>query len=209
MGEVHRAWDPQLQREVALKVIPRASSQPQGMARFLAEARALARVTAPQVVMVYDLEVAHDPPFLVMELIEGPSLHRLRATGQRFSANQIADCAGQVLRGLAAAHAAGVLHRDLKPGNILRTGMGVYKLVDFGLAMLAAGNERLTGDMEVVGTLRYLAPEVADGAEHSVRSDLFGLGATLVELAAGRPVHGEAQGAALLTRVAQGVGPIA
>ncbi len=209
MGEVHRAWDPQLQREVALKVIPLASSEAQIRARFLAEARALARVTAPQVVMVYDLDITLDPPFLVMELIEGPSLHRLRANGLSFNANQIADCAGQVLRGLAAAHAAGVLHRDLKPGNILRNSVGMYKLVDFGLAMLAAGNERLTGDMEVVGTLRYLAPEVAEGAEHSIRSDLFGLGATLIELATGKPVHGEAQGAVLLARVVQGLGSVA
>ncbi|MFM2090656.1 MAG: hypothetical protein RLZZ127_1145, partial [Planctomycetota bacterium] len=205
MGEVHLAFDPHLEREVAIKTL-RCEGMPEHLrARFLAEARALARVTVPQVVQVHDLELDHRPAFLVMELVRGRSLHHLRSQGLRFTAAQVLDCASQVLRGLMAAHAAGVLHRDVKPGNVLRGEQGLYKLADFGLAILSGG-ERLTGDCEVVGTLRYLAPEVAAGADHSVRSDLFGLGATLVEMVSGAAPHADTQGSlTLLKRVTEGL----
>ncbi|MFM2091346.1 MAG: hypothetical protein RLZZ127_1835 [Planctomycetota bacterium] len=209
MGEVHLAFDPHLEREVAVKTLRSEGLAEQVRARFLAEARALARVTVPQVVQVHDLDLGHQPPFLVMELVRGRSLHHLRAQGLRFTAAQAIDCASQVLRGLMSAHAAGVLHRDLKPANILRGEQGLYKLVDFGLAILAGG-ERLTGECEVVGTLRYLAPEVATGAEHSVRSDLYGLGVTLVEMVSGSTPHADTQGSLLLLkRVAAGLPPSA
>ncbi len=205
MGEVHLAFDPHLERDVAVKTLRSEGLAEHVRARFLAEARALARVTVPQVVQVHDLDLDHHPPFLVMELVRGRSLHHLRSQGQRFSAAQAIDCASQVLRGLMAAHAAGVLHRDVKPANILRGEQGLYKLADFGLAILAGG-ERLTGECEVVGTLRYLAPEVAAGGEHSVRSDLYGLGVTLVEMVSGAAPHADTQGSLLLLkRVAAGL----
>lgn len=188
MGVVYRAFDPDLEREVALKLIgTKAAESPVAVARFLGEARALARIGTPHVVTVYEVVPEHVPPFLVMELVNGQSLAQVLRSSGPLAPARLADCAAQVLMGLAAAHRAGVLHRDIKPGNLLQGAHGLVKLADFGLARLGADDERdLTGDDEVVGTVRYLAPEAARGEEQTPASDLYGLGISLIELGTGR-----------------------
>lgn len=205
MGVVYRVFDPDLEREVALKLISaKAAASPVAVSRFLGEARALARIGTPHVVAVHEVVPSHAPPFIVMELIEGRSLARVLRESGPLKPARIADCAAQVLMGLAAAHRAGVLHRDLKPGNLLQGEHGLIKLADFGLARLMAegANEDLTGDGEVVGTVRYLAPEAARGEEHTPASDLYGLGITLVELASGAHPHAGLRGLDAVQRIA-------
>jgi serine/threonine-protein kinase len=190
MGLVYRAFDPALEREVALKVIHAERLGHDGdLARFAAEARALARLSSPHVVLIHDFDPDPARPYLVMEFVRGKSLSALLRERGPLPLRQLVDCAWQVLSGLAAAHAAGIIHRDLKPGNLLLADGGVYKLADFGLALAPALRTRdgddLTASGEVVGTVRYLAPEIAAGGEASPASDLYGLGLTLYELATG------------------------
>lgn len=190
MGLVYRAFDPALERDVALKVIHADRLNNDGdIARFAAEARVLARLSSPHVVLVHDFDPDPARPYLVMEYVRGRSLSAVLRERGPLPLRQLVDCAWQVLAGLAAAHAAGVIHRDLKPGNILLADGGVYKLVDFGLAFAPAlrtvEGDDLTASGEVVGTVRYLAPEIAAGGEASPASDLYGLGLTLYELATG------------------------
>ncbi len=188
MGRVYRAYDQALDREVALKVIhPHRLGSERALARFANEARALARLSSPHVVQIFDFQPGGDEPWLVMELVDGRSLSRLLRDGGPQSLRRIVDCGWQTLAGLAAAHAAGIIHRDIKPGNVLLSHDGVYKLADFGLVPgRLAGGEDLTTSGEVVGTLRYLAPEVAAGGEASASSDCYSLAITLYELAVGR-----------------------
>jgi len=205
MGVVYRVFDPDLEREVALKLIgPKAAASPIAVSRFLGEARALARIGTPHVVTVFDVVPSHAPPFIVMELIEGRSLAKVLRESGPLSAARIVDCAAQVLMGLAAAHRAGVLHRDIKPGNLLQGNHGLIKLADFGLARLTADEvqDDLTGDGEVVGTVRYLAPETARGEEHAPVSDLYGLGISLVELASGAHPFAGLKGLDAVQRIA-------
>lgn len=191
MGLVFRAFDPALERDVALKVIHAERLTREGdLARFAAEARVLARLSSPHVVLVHDFDPDPARPYLVMEFVRGRSLSAVLRERGRLALRQLVDCAWQVLSGLSAAHAGGVIHRDLKPGNILLADGGVYKLVDFGLALAPAlrqqDGDELTASGEVVGTVRYLAPELAAGADATPASDLYSLGLTLYELATGR-----------------------
>ena len=187
MGRVYRAYDQNLDREVAIKVIhPHRLGSDRALARFANEARALARLSSPHVVQIFDFQPAGDEPWLVMELVNGRSLSKLLRDGGPQSLRRVIDCAWQTLAGLAAAHAAGIIHRDIKPGNVLLSHEGVYKLADFGLVpSRIAGGEDLTTSGEVVGTLRYLAPEVAGGGDASASSDCYSLALTLYELAVG------------------------
>lgn len=191
MGLVYRAFDPALDREVAIKVIHTAkldfASQ---LSRFSAEAKALAQLCSPYVVQVYDYHPDPVEPYLVMEFVRGRSLSRVLREDGPLPLRRLVDCAWQVLSGLAAAHGAGILHRDLKPGNLLLAADGVYKLADFGLATGSGPggieHEDLTDTGEIVGTVRYLAPERAAGGDATVLTDLYALGVTLHELATGR-----------------------
>jgi serine/threonine-protein kinase len=194
MGVVYRAHDPDLDREVAIKVLgDRETRHADALTRFAREARALARITDPHVVHVYEFQAGVPQAWLVMELVNGISLGQLIAAQGSRPLRQVLDCGWQVLHGLCAAHAAGVLHRDLKPSNVLLAPGGVWKLIDFGLAWLTAAEEdadRVTRPGLVVGTARYLAPEIARGGEPTAASDLFALGMTLVEMALGRHPRG-------------------
>ena len=191
MGIVYRAFDPTLEREVAIKVIHTARLNfGEQVTRFSAEAKALAQLCSPHVVQVFDYHPDPLAPYLVMEYVRGRSLAAVLREDGPLPLRRLVDCAWQVLSGLAAAHGAGILHRDIKPGNILLAADGVYKLADFGLATgqgpSALDVDDLTDTGEIVGTVRYLAPERAAGGDATGATDLYALGVTLYELASGR-----------------------
>src|SRR5512135_230399 len=169
MGEVYRARDPRLNRDVAIKRL-----KGEHTARFEQEARAIAALNHPHICQIYDV----GPDYLVLEYIEGAPL-----TGPMTEADAVRS-ALQIAAALEAAHAKGILHRDLKPGNILMTAAGA-KLLDFGLAKLVSDDEA-TLTIGVSGTPLYMSPEQAEGKTLDARSDVFSFGAVLYELLAGR-----------------------
>jgi eukaryotic-like serine/threonine-protein kinase len=190
MGLVLQATDDLLHREVAVKLLAdNLAADADARERFLREARSAARITDPHVVAVFDVGEEAGRPYLVMELVEGPSLADTLATDGPFAPEEVADVAADALAGLARAHDAGLLHRDLKPANLLRAPDGTVKVADFGVAE-AADAPGLTRTGLVIGTRSYLAPERAAGQPATVRTDLFALGATLLELLTGRPPGG-------------------
>ena len=190
MAVVLSAHDPDLERDVAIKLIrTKLLSTPDSRTRFVREARTLARLSDPHVVQVFDFQPEGDQPYLVMELVKGRTLRQVLNVEGAQSLPRVIDCAWQVLRGLDAAHSAGVIHRDLKPGNVMLDARGVYKLVDFGLAE-ALDDEDLTAVGQVVGTLRYLPPERLNGHAPTASGDLWALGITLWELASAQRYEG-------------------
>ena len=187
-GEVWRAADAVLGRAVAVKLLrPEYAGNGEMLARFRAEARYAALICHPGVVPVYDYGPAGPvgAPFLVMELVDGPSLADVAACGPLEPA-WVLDVAGQVAAGLAAAHAQGLVHRDIKPANLLLAPGGTVKITDFGIAS-AAGSASLTLAGTLPGTPGYLAPERAAGAPATAASDLYSLGVVAWECLAGTP----------------------
>ena len=187
-GEVWRAADAVLGRAVAVKLLrPEYAGNGEMLARFRAEARYAALVCHPGVVPVYDYGPGGPvgAPFLVMELVDGPSLADVAACGPLEPA-WVLDVAGQVAAGLAAAHAQGLVHRDIKPANLLLAPGGTVKITDFGIAS-AAGSASLTLTGTLPGTPGYLAPERAAGAPATAASDLYSLGVVAWECLAGAP----------------------
>jgi tetratricopeptide (TPR) repeat protein len=179
-GVVYRAHDTLLKRDVAVKVLGGASLSGEAQGRLLAEARAAASVNHPGIVAIYDAALSGETAFVVMELVEGSSLHDRPAEGWL----QAARVGAEVCAVLEHAHRNGIVHRDLKPENILFTPEGRVKLVDFGLARPIAS--RLTAEGTLVGSLHYIAPEQALGQPVDVRTDLYSLGVMLYERVAGR-----------------------
>ena len=176
-GPVWRATDLVLSRPVAVKLLrPEYAQHPEVLARFRAEARHAAAVTHPGIAQVYDYgeDGAADSPYLVMELVDGPSLAGL-LTGGPLDPGDTMDVLGQAAAGLAAAHAAGLVHRDITPGNLLVGRDGQVKITDFGIAY-AAGSAPLTRTGTLVGTPTYLPPERAAGGPATPASDLYSLG---------------------------------
>ena len=207
MGTVYRGRDESLDRDVAVKVLhsrlaggERAAAAV--VARFAEEARSVARLASPHVVQVFEFEPQASPPYLVMEYVNGQSLQQILQGNPQLSAEAVADCGRQVLAGLAAAHAAGIVHRDVKPANILRSADGTYKLTDFGLARSLERAESLTISGTLLGTVSYLAPEVAGGDEATASSDLYSLGVTLYQMLAGTTPFGEVAPLKLLRQIA-------
>jgi serine/threonine protein kinase len=197
MGEVYRATDTTLEREVAIKVLPRAvAANPDRFARFRREARVLASLNHPNIAAIYDFEEADGVSFLTLELVEGEDLaQRLRRAP--IPINEALEIAKQVAEALEAAHERGIIHRDLKPANLMLTRGRRLKLLDFGLA-LWEGSSRLTDVGGAVGTVAYMAPEQLRGEEVDARADLWSFGAVLYEMLAGRPpflrgAHGSLQ----------------
>ncbi len=193
MGIVLQAFDPELQREVAIKVLdPARACSPKARERFLREARAAAAIDHPNVLPIYAVDQSGELPYLVMPYVEGGSLaSRLDAEGA-LGVEEAVRIALAAAGGLAAAHAAGLVHRDVKPANILLEGEGdrVW-LSDFGLAR-AVEDSGATGDGLVAGTPQYMSPEQAEGREATERSDLYSLGSVLYHMLAGRaPYSGE------------------
>lgn len=199
MGDVYRARDPRLGREVAIKVLqPDYAGDPQQLKRFEQEARAVAALSHPNILQVYDTGLHDGSPYIVMELLEGASL-RVRMDGRPMAGRRILDIALQAVRALAAAHEKKIIHRDLKPENLFVTSEGLVKILDFGLAKLvpthpqdaektqeAAFGNGLTLAGTLLGTAGYMSPEQVNGWEVDARSDLFAFGAILFEMLTGR-----------------------
>ena len=187
MAVVDLARDVELERHVALKRLAENLSRDDELhARFLREARLAARLSHPNVVRVYDVGDEGGRPFIAMEYVDGETLAELVARRGPLPPDEVAELGVQICRGLAAAHAAGLVHRDVKPQNLLLRRDGVLKLGDFGIAFGAEGT-RLTMAGTVLGTAAYLAPEQARGEEVTAAADVYGVGAVLYELLTGVP----------------------
>jgi Tol biopolymer transport system component/tRNA A-37 threonylcarbamoyl transferase component Bud32 len=200
MGEVYRGRGTKLHRDVAIKILPDAlASDAAARARFEREAQAVAALSHPNILGIFDFGVEHDVPFAVMELLDGVTL-REQAHDGAIGPRKAIEYAQQIAAGLGAAHAHGITHRDLKPENVFVTRDGRIKILDFGLAKVGAGagagagvslsmmatSPALTGAGTIVGTVGYMAPEQVRGREVDHRTDIFSFGAILYELVAGR-----------------------
>lgn len=204
MGVVWRARDERLDRVVAVKQLGYdPSGGGQGGPRALREARLTARLRHPHAITVHDV-VEHDgDPYLVMEYLPSQSLADVLLERETLPADQVARIGEQVASALAAAHAEGIVHRDVTPGNVLMAPDGVTKIADFGISR-ATGEGAVTGGGFIAGTPAYLAPEVAGGAEAGFPADVFSLGATLYRALEGTPPFGtEDNTIVLLRRIAQ------
>jgi beta-lactam-binding protein with PASTA domain len=190
MADVHRAHDRRLGREVAVKVLhPHLATDPTFLERFRREAIAAAALSHPNVVAVHDWGEGPDGAWLVLQLVEGPSLRDvLRRTG-RLSPRQALALLGPAAAGLGAAHAAGLVHRDVKPENILIGADGTVRITDFGLARATASSTATFGTGVVVGSPHYLAPESVLGGPIDPRADVYALGIVLFECLTGGPPH--------------------
>jgi Tol biopolymer transport system component/predicted Ser/Thr protein kinase len=213
MGEVYRAKDPRLGREVAIKVLPiAAASDPERRQRFEQEARAASALNHPNILTVYDIGESDGAVYIAMELVEGKTLRELVVSGEPLPTKKLLDYAVQISEGLAKAHAAGIVHRDLKPENLMISKDGFVKILDFGLAKLtetvsqdasvlptaiAAATEPGT----VMGTAGYMSPEQAGGQPVDFRSDQFTLGAILYEMATGTRAFQRKTGAETLVAI--------
>jgi hypothetical protein len=181
MGIVFRAEDARLRRVVALKVMqPRFASETRIRQRFLGEAQAMAALKSDHVVTVYEVGVAGDFPFLAMEFLEGETLDSLQKRVGQFPLAQVVRIGKEAACGLAAAHARGLVHRDVKPSNLwLEAPTGRVKVLDFGLARLNSGDRQVSQPGLIVGTPAFMAPEQARGEAVDYRADLFSLGCVL------------------------------
>ncbi len=209
MGEVYRARDPRLGRDVAIKVLPASfSADADRLRRFEQEAKAAGLLNHPNITIVYDIgaNASDGAPYVVQELLEGETL-RGELAGGRFSPRKAIDYALQIAHGLAAAHDKGIVHRDLKPENLFVTGEGRVKILDFGLAKLTQAETgsgpqtnlpTATAGTEpgvVMGTLGYMSPEQIKGKPADARSDIFAFGAILYEMLSGkRAFHADSAG---------------
>jgi serine/threonine protein kinase len=202
MGEVYVATDTKLERRVALKLLrPDVADSPERRSRFQWEARAAAALNHPNIVHLYSVEEAEGLLFITMELVNGRSLRELLDAGAPLALPRVLSFASQMAEGVACAHAAGILHRDLKPGNVMITEDERVKILDFGLAKLFASASAQDPDAETVasdqtrtgmtfGTAGYMSPEQALGKTLDQRSDLFALGVVIFEMTTGRVPFG-------------------
>ncbi len=198
MGEVYRARDPRLGRDVAIKILPASlANDTERLRRFELEARSAGTLNHPNILAIHDIGSHQGAPYLVSELLEGESLRERIARGP-LSSRKAIDFSVQIARGLSAAHAKGIVHRDLKPDNLFVTKDGYIRILDFGLAKLTGTRTRATGQTAtaqlpletvpgmVLGTAGYMSPEQVRGLEVDHRTDIFALGAILFEMLSGR-----------------------
>ena len=186
MGVVYKAEDTKLHRFVALKFLPPHVSDDEAARRFANEAHAVSALDHPNICSIYEIDQTPDGQmFIAMPCYEGASLQEMIKRGS-LALEEAVGIASQIARGLAKAHEKGIVHRDVKPGNILVTSDGLAKVVDFGLAKLAT-QARLTRVGTTVGTIMYMSPEQAQGGEADERSDIWSLGVVLYEMATGKP----------------------
>src|SRR6202041_2310865 len=203
MGEVYRARDSRLRREVAIKILPQALSlDADRMRRFEQEALATAALNHPNILAVFDIGTSDGSPYVVSELLEGETL-RDRLRSGSIAMRKALDYAMQIAQGLAAAHEKGIIHRDLKPENLFLTKDGRLKILDFGLAKLTQVDPGSNPSMAtvthggteagvVMGTAGYMSPEQVRGTAVDPRSDIFSFGAILYEMLSGkRAFHGD------------------
>ncbi len=213
MGEVYRARDTRLGRDVAIKVLPyEFADHPERVRRFEQEARAVAALNHPNILSIYDVGEHEGAPYLVTELLEGESLREMLVEGA-IPVRRAIDIGSQVAEGLAAAHEKGIVHRDLKPGNVFVTKEGRAKILDFGLARLVKGEGDSTPDSRaptadpgtkpgvVLGTMGYMSPEQVKGRPADARSDIFSLGVMLHEMLTGERVFKGDSDAEIMTAI--------
>ena len=212
MGEVYRARDTRLGREVAVKVLPEELSSDAGrLRRFEKEAQSASSLNHPNIVTVYDIGTSGSTSYMAMELVEGVTLRQILAEGPLIQKKLLA-LAAQVSEGLSKAHAAGIVHRDLKPENVMVTKDGFAKILDFGLAKLtqpedsSGGTQAATvsGGTEpgmVVGTVAYMSPEQTLGKPLDFRSDQFSFGSMLYEMLTGKKAFARATGPETMTAI--------
>jgi serine/threonine-protein kinase len=190
MAEVRHGTDVRLDRDVAVKVL-RAdlASDPAFHSRFRREAQSAAALDAPSIVAVYDTgEDARGVPWIVMEYVDGRTLRDVLTTEGRLLPQRALEIAVDICSALEVAHRAGIVHRDIKPANVMLTSRGEVKVMDFGIARAAAGNEStMTSTESVIGTAAYLSPEQARGEHVDARSDIYSTGCLLYELVTGSP----------------------
>ncbi|MFB7112214.1 serine/threonine-protein kinase [Streptomyces sp. NPDC056190] len=199
MGEVWRGLDEVLGRPIAVKLLLNDGSDASAEARFRLEAQTSARLNHPHVVGTLDFGAWEDRCFLVMELIEGDSLAGELTAGGPLSPERLAQVAQHSAEGLAAAHAQGIVHRDVKPGNLLSDHQGTVRIADFGIARFVDDpSGALTTTGQIVGTGLYLAPERAIGTPASAASDMYSLGCVLYHLSVGSPPFEASTATALL-----------
>src|SRR6267154_2331688 len=213
MGEVYRARDTRLDRDVAIKVLPtNLSSDPSLKQRLEREAKAVSKLSHPHICTLHDIGHQDGVDYLVMEYLEGETLEQRLLKGPLLP-EQTLRYAAQIADALAKAHKLGITHRDLKPSNIMLTKSGA-KLMDFGLAKqsgvapLAAAltemtmeHSKLTGEGMIVGTFQYMAPEQLEGKEADARTDIFALGEVIYEMATGRPAFSGKSRASLIAAI--------
>ena len=186
MARVYRAYHPQLDRYVAIKVLRAELVEDEAFStRFRREARAVAALRHPNIVQVFDFDVQRDVSYIVLELLEEYSLktrlHDYRTHGERMSLSEVVCVMLDVLDGLAYAHGEGMVHRDIKPGNILLTKRGRAVIADFGLAQMVGGTRHTTPGA-LLGTVNYIAPEQGLEGESDARSDIYSVGVVLYEM---------------------------
>jgi serine/threonine protein kinase len=193
MGEVYRAKDTRLGRDVALKVLPpQFASHPERMKRFEVESRSASALNHPAIITIYDIGTVDSTPYIAMEFVDGKNLHELMGGGH-LPLKKIISIASQLADGLAKAHEAGIVHRDLKPENLMLNSDGYLKILDFGLAKLSyeptldgSAVQTQTSAGVVMGTAAYMSPEQAAGKAIDFRSDQFSAGSILYEMVTGR-----------------------
>jgi eukaryotic-like serine/threonine-protein kinase len=191
MGTVLLCEHRHMRRRVAVKILPPDKTQtPGSLQRFVREAQAIARLDHPNIVRAHDIDCDSGIYFLVMEYVDGASLHHLLQTRSALSSARAVNYVCQAAAGLQHAHQAGLVHRDIKPSNLLLDRMGAVKILDLGLARFSQSDEQLTQMLDsktVLGTADYLAPEQARDSNVDIRADIYSLGALFYFLLLGRP----------------------
>jgi len=196
MGEVYRAVDSRLGRQVAVKVLPsHLADNPEALARFRREARAVAALSHPNIVAIFDIGTQAETPYVVTELLDGHTLRTRLHDGVKLSLEETLRISVALAEGLAAAHEKGIIHRDLKPENVFLTTTGAVKILDFGLAAGEQGapllhdgmtrGEALTEPGILIGTIGYMSPEQLKGGALSTATDVFSAGCVMFEMLAG------------------------